>query len=87
GTGKTTLIKLALAWLDRQEYHVVVLVPSIENALNTLADLAHYGVEAGLLMGQSPDTRRRHAAKLAERIASLDETRGFGRSVFGAELM
>lgn len=87
GTGKTTLIKLVLAWLDSREYHVVVLVPSIENAFNTLADLDHYGVKAGLLMGQSPDTRRRHAAKLAERIASLDEARGFGRSVFGADLM
>lgn len=87
GTGKTTLIKLVLAWLDRRDYHVVVLVPSIENAFNTLSDLSHYGVEAGLLMGQSPDTRRRHAAKLAERIAALDETRGFGRSVFGADLM
>ncbi|MBJ6125402.1 hypothetical protein [Microvirga splendida] len=87
GTGKTTLIKLVLAWLDSREYKVVVLVPSIENAFNTLADLDRYGIKAGLLMGQSPDTRLRHAAKLSERIASIDEARGFGRSVFGADLM
>lgn len=87
GTGKTTLVTLLVAWLYDRNYRTVVLLPSIEVSFNLMTELSGYGVDVGLLMGQSPDTRRRHADKLAERIGSLDETRGFGRSVPFADLM
>lgn len=86
GTGKTTLIVLLLMWLDERNYRTVVLLPSIESSLNLLADLRFYGSDVGLLVGQSPDTRIGHARKLAERLGA-DESRGFGRSVTGADLL
>lgn len=86
GTGKTTLIVLLLVWLDRADYRTVVLLPSIEASLNLLGDLRFYEADVGLLVGQSPQTRIDHARKLAERIGT-DETRGFGKSAPGADLM
>lgn len=86
GTGKTTLIVLLLMWLNARNYRVVVLLPSIESSLNLLADLRSYGADVGLLMGQSPQTRIEHARKLADRIGA-SETRGFGSSADGAELL
>ena len=86
GTGKTTLIVLLLMWLDEHGYRTAVLLPSIENALNLLGDLRFYGADVGLLVGQSPETRINHAQKLAERLGA-DETRGFGRSMAGADLL
>lgn len=86
GTGKTTLIILILMWLDARDYRAVVLLPSIENSLNLLADLRFYGADVGLLMGQSPQTRIDHARKFAERLAA-DEARGFGRTAEGADLL
>jgi hypothetical protein len=87
GTGKTTLIILLLAWLHREGLKTVVLLPSVEVSFNFLTTLSHYGVPAGLLMGQSPPARLDHAERLAERIASLDDARGFGRSVPFADVM
>ncbi len=86
GTGKTTLIVLLLVWLDQHGYRTVVLLPSIEMALNLLGDLRFYGADVGLLVGQSPETRINHARKLAERLGA-DESRGFGRTVAGADLL
>lgn len=86
GTGKTTLIVLLLVWLDDRGYQTTVLLPSIEMSLNLLGDLRFYGADAGLLVGQSPETRVSHAHKLAERLGA-DESRGFGRSVEGADLL
>jgi hypothetical protein len=86
GTGKTTLIILLLIWLDENGYRTVVLLPSIEASLNLLGDLRSYGADVGLLVGQAPQTRIEHARKLAERIAA-DETRGFGRTAPGADLL
>ncbi|MER9585793.1 hypothetical protein [Mesorhizobium sp. M0276] len=87
GTGKTTLVTLIIAWLYERKLRTVVLLPSIEVSFNLMADLSGYGVDVGLLMGQSPDTRLNHARKLAERIGSLDNARGFGRTVPFADLM
>lgn len=87
GTGKTTLIVLILVWLSKKEMKTVVLLPSIEICLNLLSDLRFYGANVGLLMGQSPRTRNEHAAKLAERIAGMDDSGGFGRTAPGADLM
>lgn len=87
GTGKTTLVTLVIAWLHERNLRTVVLLPSIEVSFNLMSDLSAYGIEVGLLMGQSPDTRLRHARKLAERIGSVDGARGFGRTVPFADLM
>ena len=86
GTGKTTIIVILLVLLDSRGYRVAVLLPSIEASLNLLGDLEHYGADVGLLVGQSPQTRIRHARKMAERLGA-DETRGMGRSAPGAELL
>jgi hypothetical protein len=86
GAGKSTLIFLLAVLLARQGRRVTLLVPSIEFALALDADLARYSVPTALLVGQSPDARRRHAARLAERIATLDSG-GFGQSAPGAELL
>ncbi|MBZ9737132.1 hypothetical protein LB534_27325 [Mesorhizobium sp. CA18] len=86
GTGKTTLIVLLLMWLSARDYRVVVLLPSIETSLNLLGDLRNYGADVGLLMGQSPQTRIDHARKLADRIGAT-ETKGFGATAEGAELL
>ena len=86
GTGKSTLITLLLLWLDEHDYRAVVLLPSIEAALNLLADLRFYGADVGLLVGQSPETRINHARRLAERLGA-DDSRGFGRSAPGADLL
>lgn len=86
GTGKTTLIVLLLVWLDEHGYRTVVLLPSIEMSLNLLGDLRFYGANVGLLVGQSPETRINHARKFAERLGA-DESRGFGRTAAGADLL
>jgi hypothetical protein len=72
GSGKSTLIFLLVVLLARQGRRVTLLVPSIEFALALDADLARYSIPTALLVGQSPDARKSHATRLAERIATLD---------------
>jgi hypothetical protein len=86
GAGKSTLIFLLVVLLARQGRRVTLLVPSIEFALALDADFTRYSVPTALLVGQSPDARRRHATRLAERIATLDIA-GFGQTAPGAELL
>jgi hypothetical protein len=86
GAGKSTLIFLLIVFLARQGRRVTLLVPSIEFALVLDADLTRYSVPTALLVGQSPDARRSHATRLAERIAILDSG-GFGQTAAGAELL
>lgn len=86
GAGKSTLIFLLVVALARQGRRVTLLVPSIEFALALDADLSRYSVPTALLVGQSPDARRSHASRLAERIATMDSG-GFGQSAPGAELL
>ena len=86
GAGKSTLIFLLVVLLARQGRRVTLLVPSIEFALALDADLTRYEVPTALLVGQSPDARRRHATRLAERIATMDSG-GFGQTAAGAELL
>jgi hypothetical protein len=86
GSGKSTLIFLLVVLLARQGRRITLLVPSIEFALALDADLTRYAVPTALLVGQSPDARRRHATRLAERISTLDSA-GFGQSAPGAELL
>lgn len=86
GAGKSTLIFLLVVLLARRGRRITLLVPSIEFALALDADLTRYAVPTALLVGQSPDARRRHATRLAERIATLDSA-GFGQTAPGAELL
>jgi hypothetical protein len=86
GAGKSTLIFLLIVLLARQGRKTTLLVPSIEFALAIEADLSRYAVPTALLVGQSPDARRRHATRLAERIATMDGG-GFGQTAPGAELL
>lgn len=58
----------------------------IEVCRRYLEDLHLYDVKAGLLVGQSPETRRIHATKLAEALATEDELRGFARTTLAANL-
>jgi hypothetical protein len=86
GAGKSTLIFLLIVHLARQGKRLALLVPSIEFALAIEADLALYQVSTALLVGQSPDARRRHATRLAERIG-VQPGGGFGQTAPGAELL
>jgi pPIWI RE three-gene island domain Z len=86
GAGKSTLIFLLVVFLSRQGRRITLLVPSIEFALALDADLVRYGVPTALLVGQSPDARRRHATRLAERIATMDGG-SFGQTAAGADLL
>jgi hypothetical protein len=86
GAGKSTLIFLLIVFLARQGRRVTLLVPSIEFALAIDADFQRYSIPTALLVGQSPDARRRHATRLAERVATM-EGGGFGQTAAGAELL
>ena len=86
GAGKSTLIFLLIVFLARQGRRVTLLVPSIEFALAIDADFQRYSIPTALLVGQSSDARRRHATRLAERVAT-QEGGGFGQTAAGAELL
>jgi hypothetical protein len=86
GSGKTTILVLMAVWLGRHGHKAMFLFPSIEVARQYLADLAFHGVRVGLLVGQSPITRRRHAENIAEAIAASGDRTGFGHTMDGADL-
>ncbi|MCT7992568.1 hypothetical protein [Laspinema olomoucense] len=70
GAGKTTVLVLIAMWLGRRGYKAMFIFPSIEVARQYMAELAFHGVKVGMLVGQSDETRRRHADNVAEAIAS-----------------
>lgn len=84
GSGKTTLLLVLTRWLARNGFRVALFFPSIEVCRQKLAILARYGVKAGLLVGQSPVTRRSHMDRIAEAIGAGPE-RGFGHTLPGAD--
>ncbi|SOZ05406.1 ATP-binding protein [Cupriavidus taiwanensis] len=86
GAGKTTLLMCLLRYLGSRGLKVAVFFPSIEVCRQYLDDLRRYDVRAGLLVGQSRETRLRHAHKLAESLATGDPLRGFGTSCDSAHL-
>lgn len=86
GAGKTTLLMCLLRYLGTRGSKVAVFFPSIQVCRQYLDDLRRYGVQAGLLVGQSRDTRLRHAHKLAEALATDDPLKGFGASSESAQL-
>jgi pPIWI RE three-gene island domain Z len=84
GSGKTTLLMLLAVWAGKRHIRLMMLFPSIEVARQYLADLRYYKVNAGLLTGQHPATRRRHADRIAETIAASGDQGGFARTLPGA---
>lgn len=86
GAGKTTLLMCLLRYLGVRGIKAAVFFPSIEVCRQYLEDLCRYGVAAGLLVGQSRDTRLRHAHKLAEALATDDPLRGFCTTTASAAL-
>ncbi|MBS9393608.1 MAG: hypothetical protein HEQ30_10800 [Dolichospermum sp. OL01] len=86
GAGKTTLLMLIATWLVNKGYKALFLFPSIEVARQYYTQLTFHQVKTGMLVGNSDDTRRRHADNIAEAIAASGENRGFGNTIEGAEL-
>lgn len=70
GAGKTTLLMCLLRYLGRREIKTAVFFPTIEVSRQYLDNLRQYGVEAGLLVGQSASTKSTHAKKLAETMSN-----------------
>ncbi len=85
GAGKTTLLMLIALWLGRHEYKAMFVFPAIEVARQYMADLAFHGVNVGMLVGQSNETRHRHADRIAEAIAAKENNGGFAHTLAGAE--
>ncbi len=85
GAGKTTILVVLGVWLSRRRLKAMLLFPSIEVARQYMSDLAFHGVSVGMLVGQNPTTRRRHADRIAETIASIGGQGGFATTIDGAD--
>jgi hypothetical protein len=85
GSGKTTLLVLIAVWLGKRGYKAMFVFPSIEVARQYMAELAFHEIKVGMLVGQSDETRRRHANNIAEAIAASGGNGGFGYSLEQAE--
>jgi hypothetical protein len=86
GAGKTTLLVCLLRHLGTRQIRTAVFFPSIEVCRQYLEDLQRYDVNVGLLVGQSQETKQRHAFRLGEAIATGDPMRGLGLSTSSAQL-
>ncbi|MBK1990122.1 hypothetical protein A0J48_021770 [Sphaerospermopsis aphanizomenoides BCCUSP55] len=86
GSGKTTILMLMAVWLGRHGYKAMFVFPSIEVARQYMAELAFHQVKVGMLMGQSDETRRRHADNIAEAIAAAGGNGGFAHILDQAEV-
>ena len=85
GAGKTTLLVLLAVWLGRNGYKAMFVFPSIAVARQYMAILAFHNVRVGMLVGQSDETRRRHADNIAEAIAASGGNGGFAHTMEQAE--
>ncbi len=86
GSGKTTILVLMAVWLGRHGYKAMFVFPSIEVARQYMAELAFHQVKVGMLVGQSDETRRRHADNIAETIAAAGGNGGFAHTLDQAEV-
>lgn len=86
GAGKTTLLVCLLRYLGRRQIKTAVFFPSIEVCRQYLEMLQRYGVRVGLLVGQGAETKRRHAFRLGEALATGDPLRSFARTTESAPL-
>ncbi|MGB3508596.1 MAG: hypothetical protein WBA93_05030 [Microcoleaceae cyanobacterium] len=85
GAGKTTLLVLLAVWLGINGYKAMFVFPSIAVARQYMAVLAFHKVRVGMLVGQSDETRRRHADNIAEAIAASGGNSGFAHTMEQAE--
>ncbi|MDJ0553261.1 MAG: hypothetical protein QNJ68_02215 [Microcoleaceae cyanobacterium MO_207.B10] len=85
GAGKTTLLILLAVWLGRNGYKAMFVFPSIAVARQYMAKLAFHNIRVGMLVGQSDETRRRHADNIAEAIAASGGNGGFAQTLEQAE--
>ncbi|MEH2466297.1 hypothetical protein [Nostoc sp.] len=85
GSGKTTILVLIAIWLGLHDYKAMFVFPSIEVARQYMAELAFHQVKVGMLVGQSDETRRRHADNIAEAIATRGNG-GFAHTLEQAEV-
>jgi hypothetical protein len=85
GSGKTTILVLIAIWLGLNDYKAMFVFPSIEVARQYMAELAFHQVKVGMLVGQSDETRRRHADNIAEAIATRGNG-GFAHTLEQAEV-
>jgi hypothetical protein len=85
GSGKTTLLTLMAVWLSRKKYKTLLIFPSIEVARQYLVELEYHQVTAGLLFGQSPQTRQDRANRIAEAIAATGTHGGFAHTLAAAD--
>jgi len=86
GSGKTTILMLMAVWLGRHGYKAMFVFPSIEVARQYMASLVFHQVKVGMLVGQSDETRRRHADNIAEAIAAAGGNGGFAHTLDQAEV-
>ncbi|MBD2085537.1 hypothetical protein NDI49_14145 [Trichocoleus sp. ST-U3] len=85
GSGKTTILILIAVWLGRNGYKAMFVFPSIEVARQYMVELEFHQVKVGMLVGQSDETRRRHADNVAEAIAAGGNG-GFAHTLPGADV-
>lgn len=76
GAGKTTLLYLLAGYLNSADHSACFLFPSIEVASGYIETLAKYGVEVGLLSGQSEASRAKHVLNFATALSG--QNHGFG---------
>ncbi|MEL7356837.1 MAG: hypothetical protein AAFN40_09785 [Cyanobacteria bacterium J06560_6] len=86
GSGKTTILILIAVWLDRAGYKAMFVFPSIEVSRQYMDVLQFHTVKVGMLVGQSDETRRRHADNLAEAIAAAHPNKGFAHTLGVADI-
>lgn len=85
GAGKTTLLICLTKWLSDNHLRTVLFFTSVDICRQYMATLKKYGVQAGLLMGQSKKARKHHAHRIGETIASGDPMNGFASTTDCAE--
>lgn len=86
GSGKTTILILIAMWLAKENYKAMFVFPSIEVSRQYMDVLQFHTVKVGMLVGQSDETRRRHADNLAEAIAAAYPNRGFAHTLGVADI-
>ncbi|MEN8445703.1 MAG: hypothetical protein ABG776_11900, partial [Cyanobacteria bacterium J06555_13] len=86
GSGKTTILILIAMWLEQENCKAMFIFPSIEVSRQYMDVLQFHGVKVGMLVGQSDETRRRHADNLAEAIAAAHPNRGFAHTLGVADI-
>lgn len=86
GSGKTTILILIAVWLGRAGYKAMFVFPSIEVSRQYMDVLQFHAVKVGMLVGQSDQTRRRHADNLAEAIAAAYPNKGFAHTLGVADI-